>query len=238
MDRTPNRFTALIPVALVSVVFGFAGAWLFALSGMGGKATRDWLLAHPEILPQLAENYQKHEAAGRLEGVADEVARPFPGAVLGNPKGTVTLVEFSDYGCTYCRQSVADVKALIAGNPQLRVVMREWPIFQGSDAPARMALAAARQGKYAAFHDAMFANGPPSPAAIDAAAQAAGLDVAAAKAFAASPEASLELAKNSELARKLGFEGTPSWVAGGTVFSGAVGGDRLRAALKAAEAAS
>jgi protein-disulfide isomerase len=229
-----NRLVSLIPVAVVALLGGFAGAWIFSQSGMGGTATRDWLLAHPEILPQMAENYQKHEAASRLAGIADEVNRPFPGAVLGNPNGSVTLVEFTDYGCTYCRQSVADVKALLAAHPEARVVMREWPIFQGSDAAARMALAAARQGKYAAFHDAMFAHAPPTPASIDAAAMTVGLDMAAAKAFIASPAAEFELAKNQELARKLGFEGTPSWIAGDTVFSGAVGADKLRKAIETA----
>jgi protein-disulfide isomerase len=233
-----KRLVSLLPVALVALVSGFAGAWLFVVSGLGGTATRDWLLAHPEILPQMAESYQKHEAAKRLSGVADEVGRPFSGAVLGNPDGKVTLVEFTDYGCTYCRQSVADMKALVAADPELRVVMREWPIFQGSDAAARMALAAARQGKYAAFHDAMFAHAPPTPASINAAARSAGLNIAAAQAFAASPAAEFELAKNMELARKLGFEGTPSWVAGDRIFSGAVGRDRLRDAIGAASRGS
>jgi len=224
----------LLTTALVALICGFLGAWAFALSGLGGNATREWLLAHPEILPEMAEAYQANEARARLADVADDVARPFPGAVLGNPKGTVTLVEFTDYGCTFCRQSVADVKALVAANPDLRVVMREWPIFQGSDVSARMALAAAKQGRYQAFHDAMFAAGPPSDATIAAAAQTAGLDMAAAEAFAASPAAQFEIQKNIELARKLGFEGTPSWVRGEAVFSGAVGRDRLSEAVEAA----
>jgi protein-disulfide isomerase len=221
--------------AAIALVGGFLGAWLFALSGMGGAATRDWLLDHPEILPQLAERYQKNEAAMRLAAVSGDLETPFPGAVLGNPAGTQTLVEFSDYGCTFCRQSVPEVKALIAANPNVRVVVREWPIFQGSDLAARMALAAAKQGKYAAFHDAMYAGGPPSPATIAAAAQAAGLDMAAAKAFGASAEVELELRKNGEIAQRLGFEGTPSWIAGGQIFSGAVGRDRLAEALRPAD---
>jgi protein-disulfide isomerase len=228
------RLFSYLPTALVALIFGFLGAWAFALSGLGGDSTRAWLLAHPEILPEMAEAYQANEAKARLADVAGDVARPFPGAVLGNPDGAVTLVEFTDYGCTFCRQSVADVKALVAANPDLRVVMREWPIFQGSDVPARMALAAAKQGKYQAFHDALFAAGPPSEASIAMAARTAGLDIAAAQEFAASPAAQFELQKNIELARRLGFEGTPSWVVGDAVFSGAVGRDRLAEALAAA----
>ncbi len=231
-----TRLFSLIPAALFALVFGFLGAWLFALSGLGGGATRDWLIAHPEILPQMAEAYQANQAKERLSAVTDEVHRPFPGAVLGNPDGRVTLVEFTDYGCTFCRQSVADVKALVAANPDLRVVMREWPIFEGSDAAARMALAAARQGKYAAFHDAMFAHGPPSERTIAIAADAAGLDMEAARAFAGSQAAEFELQKNIEVARSLGFDGTPSWVAGDRVFSGAIGRDGLAKAVEAARA--
>ena len=229
-----TRLIAFLPTALIALIFGFLGAWLFAVSGLGGTATRDWLLANPEILPEMVEAYQANEAGARLAGVSDEVQRPFPGAVLGNPQGSVTLVEFTDYGCTFCRQSVADVKALVEANPDLRVVMREWPIFEGSDTAARMALAAARQGKYAAFHDAMFAHGPPSEASIAIAAEAAGLDMDAARAFAGSQAAEFEIQKNRELARQLGFDGTPSWVAGTRAFAGAVGREQLAEAVEAA----
>ena len=89
--------------------------------------------------------------------------RRSPARCSAIPQGTVTLVEFSDYACTYCRQSVADVDALIAANPDLKVVMREYPILSPESVDAaRMALAAAQQGKYAAFHDAMFRLGPPT----------------------------------------------------------------------------
>jgi protein-disulfide isomerase len=140
-----------IPAALGAIVCGFLGAWLFALSGLGGSATEKWLLEHPEILPKLAERYQNVEATKRMAGVKDDIARPFPGAVLGNPNGKTTLVEFTDYACTFCRHSIPDVQSLIAANPDLRVVVREWPIFEGSDAAARMALAAEKQGKYVEF---------------------------------------------------------------------------------------
>lgn len=223
-----------ILTALAALICGFAGAWLFSVSGLQDRATERWLLANPEVLPKMAERLQQNEGRKRVASVSADVAKPFPGAVLGNPQGSVTLVEFTDYGCTFCRQSVADVQALIADNPNLRVVVREWPIFEGSDGAARMALAAANQGKYAAFHDLMFAQGPPSPASVERAATGAGLDMAAARAFAASPAVELELRTNYELARKLGFEGTPSWVIGDQAFSGAVGRDKLAEAIAAA----
>ena len=219
--------------ALIALVFGFAGAALWSLSGLGNGQTRDYLLANPQILPEMAEAYQRGDAQNRLAQIADEVKQPFPGAVLGNPDGSKVLVKFTDYGCTYCRQSVAAIDKLIATDPELKVVVREWPIFDGSEQAARMALAAAKQGKYPAFYHAMFEQGPPSEGTIARAAQIAGLDIAAAEAFAQSDEATAELAKTMAFARTLQFTGTPSWVAGGEVIEGLVPAERLAKALDA-----
>lgn len=220
--------------ALLALVFGFAGAALWSLSGLGDQRTRAYLLDHPELLPEMADRYQAQQAGERLAKVADDVETPFPGAILGNPEGTVTLVEFTDYGCTYCRMSQPEVARLVEENPDLRVVIREWPIFPGSDVAARMALAAANQGKFAAFHEAMFALGPPDAASIEKAALTAGLDMAEARRFAASDAVAGELAKNMGLAEQLGFSGTPSWAIGGRVLQGAVGYDALQDAVAAA----
>lgn len=217
--------------ALVALLFGFAGAALWSASGLGQRQTRAWLVANPDVLSDMADALRQREVQARLAEIGPVVARPFPGAVLGNPNGTRTLVKFTDYGCTYCRASEKDVQRLIASDPGLKVVIREWPIFAGSEDAARMALAAAAQGKYPAFYRAMFAGGPPSPATIATAAATAGLDMAAARAAAQSAPVSAELAQNTELARALGFSGTPSWVAGGQVLQGAVGFDRLKAAI-------
>lgn len=222
--------------ALIALVFGFAGAGLWSLSGLGEGRTRAWLVANPDILPEMAQALEKREAEARLAEVGGVVTRAFPGAVLGNPAGTRTLVKFTDYGCTYCRTSEADVQKLIAADPGLRVVIREWPIFDGSEGAARMALAAAQQGKYPAFYKAMFSGGQPSEAAVERAAQTAGLDMGQARAFASSDAVAAELAQNMQLARTLGFTGTPSWVAGGRVLEGAVGYDKLKAALDGKDA--
>lgn len=196
---------------------------------------RDYILEHPEILPQAMANLQKRENAKQLSGVRGDVEKPFPGAVLGNPQGKVTLVEFTDFACGYCRQSVADVEALVKEHPDLRIVIRELPILspQSADA-ARMALAAADQGKYPAFHHAMFAIGKPGPETIEAAAKAAGLDMARARAFAGTRAVTDEIERNFEFARQLGIDGTPSWIAGDAILSGAVGKDRLTEAVDGA----
>ena len=97
-----------------------------------------------------------------------------------------------------------------------------------------MALAAAEQGRYAAFHRAMFAGGRPDAASIDAAARAAGLDMARAQKALAGTRISAEINRNVELARQLGFSGTPSWVVGDQILSGAVGKDQLAKAIATA----
>ena len=220
-----------LATAAIALVGGFAGAAIWSFTGLGHSQTRDYLVSNPGILPEMADAWQAEQSREQLAQVADEVRKPFPGAVLGNPDGTRTLVKFTDYACGYCRISVADVDRLIQENPDVRVVIREFPIFQGSDVPARMALAAAKQGKYKAFHHAMFELGSPTAENVMLAAQQAGLDLDAAREYGASEEVTAELARNQELARSLGFTGTPSWVAGDKVMEGAIGFDRLEAAL-------
>lgn len=220
--------------AFLALVFGFLGAALWSYSGLADNRTREFLLANPQMLPEMVEAFRSKEAAESLAEVRDEVLAPFPGAFLGNPNGTKILVEFTDYNCPYCEASLADVTRLVAEDPDLKVVVREWSIFDGSEIAARMALAAAMQGRYAEFHEKMFELGPATPETVEAAAQAAGLDVEKAKQDAVSQNVTVELARNQSLAQALGFSGTPAWVTGDTVLDGAVGFDRLREAVNEA----
>lgn len=193
---------------------------------------REYILEHPEILPEAMKRLQSKSAAQQIAANRDRIEAPFAGAVLGNPQGKLTLVQFTDYACGFCRQSVADIKALTAAHPDLRVVIRELPILSpASERAARVALAAARQGRYAAFHAAMFAGDKPSPTSIAAASSAAGVDSAAAVGTATSPEVTAELASNVALARELGISGTPAWVVGDRLLIGAVGRDLLERAI-------
>src|SRR5688500_15083152 len=220
---------------IVALSAGFAGAALWDVTGLGGSATRDYLLAHPEVLPEAMEELHAREQLALIQPLRAELEAPFPGAVLGNPSGTVTLVEFSDYACSYCRQSVAEVTALVAANPDLKVVIREYPVLapESVDA-ARMALAAAQQGRFAQFHDAMFRLGPPSDQSIEAAAKEAGLDLTRARAVIASGALDGHLQANYNLASQLGLNGTPGFVAGTRMFNGAVGADKLGDAIEEA----
>ncbi len=137
----PRTLTATLLTALLALVFGFLGAAVWSYSGLADNRTRTFLLANPDLLPQMAEAFEAQEAAKRLTEMGGEVFTPFPGVVLGNPQGKTVLVEFTDYNCPYCEASLKDVKRLVAEDPDLKVVIREWPIFEGSDEVSRMALA-------------------------------------------------------------------------------------------------
>ena len=111
-------------------------------------------------------------------------------------------------------------------------MIRQLPILSEASADAaRMGLAAAKQGRYAAFHHAMYAAGRPDAASIEAAARVAGLDLAQARQDMADPRIASEIEANLEFARQLGFNGTPSWVIGEEIHAGAVGREVLAAAI-------
>ena len=227
-QRNPNLLLSLS--GLLLLLAGAAAGWAFERSRGGGDQTefearvRGYLLSHPEVLAEAADAYRKQNESKQVAKVTDKLELAFPGAVLGNPQGKLVLVEFTDFACTYCRASVADVEAMIAANPDLKVVIRELPIIAPtSPDAARWGLAAAQQGKYPAFHKAMFAAGRTDMDSIKAAARSAGLDLEQARAFAASPAVTAEIASNLDLARSLGINGTPSWVAGEQLATGALG---------------
>ncbi|WP_108789684.1 DsbA family protein [Erythrobacter sp. Alg231-14] len=217
--------------ALLALVFGFLGAATWSYSGLADNRTRAFLLEKPEILKEVAEALARQESQERLSSLGDDLYTPFPGAVIGNPEGSKVLVEFTDYNCPYCQASLADVQQLVDEDPDLKVVMREWPIFEGSEGAARMALAAGLQGKYREFHEKIFELGPTSPATVETAARAIGLDMEQARADAASEAVSVELVRNLTFAQSLGFSGTPAFIAVDTPLAGAVGYDRLKEAL-------
>ncbi len=227
-------FRSSLLTALTALVFGFLGAAIWSFSGLADNRTRDYLMDNPEILPDMMTELQVRENAERLAGAGDAVYEAFPGAVLGNPSGSKVLIEFTDYNCPYCEASLQDVTRLVEEDPDLKVIVREWPIFEGSDIASRMALAAAMQGKYRAFHEAMFALGPATPESVRRAAAAVQLDMDRAAADALSDKVTEELARNQALARQIGFSGTPAWVTGDRAIGGAVGYEGLKEALEEA----
>ncbi|UAB78415.1 DsbA family protein [Erythrobacter sp. SCSIO 43205] len=224
--------------ALLALTFGFLGAAIWSYAGLADNRTRSYLIENPSILQDVAEALAAEDARERLASVRDELYTPFPGAIMGNPEGSKVLVEFTDYNCPYCAASFRDVAQLVAADPELKVIMREWPIFEGSEMAARMALAAAKQGRYQEFHAALFERGDTSEAGITAAAEAIGLDLDRARQDAMSDEVSVELVRNLTFAQSLGFSGTPAFVTGDILMPGAVGAERLKEALAEAEAST
>ncbi len=151
---------------------------------------RAYILENPEIIPEAVEKLRGKQAAKRIASVRSEVETPYASAFAGNPQGDVVLVEYSDFACGFCRQSVADVAKLLGEDKNLKIVFHELPILSDeSRVAAAWGLAAAKQGKYYPFYKAMFAAGRPSQATIEQAAKTAGLDMAAARGFEPEPRA-------------------------------------------------
>jgi protein-disulfide isomerase len=221
-----------LAAALLGAALG-AGA-MFALSG---PIVRDYVLTHPELVPEAMQRLEADEAAKAIGANRAAIETPFAGAWAGAKDGDVALVEFFDYACPYCRHSNADVDRLLAEDKKLKVVWREWPVLgPDSEAAAQASLAAAAAGKFKPFHDALFAAGRPAPDTIAKARQAAGLP--AEPVVVPKPNAPLppELERNSRLASALKASGTPTFVVGDKILQGAVGYDILKQAIAEARA--
>ena len=136
--------------------------------------------------------------------------------VLGNPKGDITLTEFFDYNCPYCRTNMADVQRLIADDPKLRVVFREWPVFgEGSMFAAKASLASLNQGKYWPFHEALMTmKGRAEEATVLRAARQAGLDVDRLRVDMEKREILDQIYETMDLADTMMLTGTPTFIAG------------------------
>lgn len=168
----------------------------------------------------------------------DRLERDPNAPVLGNPDGDVTVVEFFDYNCPYCRRAMEPVQGLLDADRNVRLVYREWPILgEGSVFAAKAALAARKQGRYEAFHWALMAmNGKAQEASVLRVATEVGLDVEQLRADMASAEIDEHIQTSMELAQALGFNGTPSFVIGDELAPGLVQQSQLMEMVKAARA--
>ena len=230
--------------ALLGAVLG-AGAMLWGsghFAPAGDKAqieqvVHDYLLAHPEVLPDAMDALRDKQHAKTIADNRAAILEPFGSAWAGSAHPDLTIVEYYDYNCGYCRASLPAIGQLLASDPKLRIVFREFPVLAESSATAaRMSLAAAEQGKFKPFHDSLYAGGPVTDQSIAAAAKIAGVDSAKAAAFA--PKADAEIAANMGIARQLGLTGTPSWVIGNHVVSSALPLDELQKLVAQARAKS
>lgn len=149
--------------------------------------------------------------------------------VLGSPEGDVTIVEFFDYNCPYCKRAMTVVQGLLEADTNIRLVYREWPILgDGSVFAAKAALAARKQGKYEEFHWALMGfQGRAQEATVLRVAKNVGLDVEQLRRDMEAPETLDHIQKSMELAQALGFNGTPSFVIGENLVGGFVEQDVL-----------
>ena len=206
------------------------------------KIVREYLLREPEIIYQALEELQRRqaeaEAARQQAAIAEnrsELLNDPASPVGGNPDGDVTLVEFFDYRCAYCRRVVSSMRALLDEDRDLRVVFKELPVLgPDSERAARAALASRRQGGYVPFHFALMAAEDLSLQGIRAAAEAVGLDPDRLEADMAAPEVNAAIQANYALANELGIEGTPAFVIGTQLIPGAVDKARLEQLIREA----
>jgi protein-disulfide isomerase len=230
------------------------GGWkMSALAGLGGLAigaaavggfygfrapdraateriVHEYILDHGEILGEAMDRMRQRQAAASVAEHRAALERPFHSAWAGAADADVVLVEFFDYACAYCRAANPDVERLLREDRRLKVVWRELPVLgPDSQAAALVSLGAARQGRFRAFHDRMFALGRPSEGVVAQAVTEAGVQREG-----ESAEGRAELTRNFELARAVNASGTPTFVVGDQVFQGAVGYEILKRAIAAA----
>ena len=182
---------------------------------------KDYLLANPEILQEMSQTLEQKqklaEDAQRKSGLvqnAEQIFRDKSDYVAGNPKGNVTMVEFFDYNCGWCKKGFPEVVSLIESDKDLRFVMKEFPIFgEDSEYAARAAIAAIKQGKYWDLHVAFFQHeGKIAKDSVDEIAAGIGLNMDQLKKDMDDPATAEILARNRNLAQSLAINGTPAFI--------------------------
>jgi protein-disulfide isomerase len=205
---------------------------------------REYLLAHPEVLEEaitvLRERREKEAALAESQTIAEKGDLIFNSkhqVVLGNPDGAITLVEFFDYNCGYCKRAMTDMTALIESNPDLRVVLKEFPILtEGSVEAARVAAAveSIAPESYLKFHVELFSRpGQANAAKALEVVRDIGLDAEAVKKASEEKGVTDAISEVRDLATALGITGTPSYVIGTELVPGAVGFDGLQSKVAA-----
>lgn len=211
------------------------------------RIVRDYLLSHPELLQDVMAELEKRQTQAEVEkhraAVKEHSATIFGSqrqVTLGNPQGDVTMVEFFDYNCGYCKRAMADMLDLMKTDAKLKVVLKEFPVLgEGSVQAAQVAVAVRMQDKtgkkYLEFHQKLLGGrGAADRTRALAVAKEVGLDMAKLEKDMASDEVRATLEESFKLAEALGMNGTPSYVVGTDVVVGAVGLPALREKINTA----
>jgi protein-disulfide isomerase len=194
------------------------------------KVVRDYLTKNPDILVEMTNELDKRQAAEQAEKQqkvigdnAEAIFRSPLAQVAGNPNGDVSVVEFFDYNCGFCKRALPDVVKLAQNDNKVRLVLKELPIFgEESEGAAKVALASAKQGKYFEMYQKLFTE--PGKADKDKALRIAGelgLDKGQLEKDMQDPEIQKSLDEAKELANKLGLQGTPLFLIGDRSIPGA-----------------
>ena len=202
------------------------------------QAIHDYILAHPEVLIQslrIAKEREENRAAEQSKALISSLKNDLAGdpnaPVRGNPSGDVTLIEFFDYRCPYCRQVEPFLQALTKNDHGLRVVVKQLPILgPASVYAARVALAAHKQGKFEQFHDAVMSKRSNlDEATLLKLAEEAGLALDRLKTDMSSPEVDAEIKRTTQIATALRLTGTPAFIVGNELIPGATDLETLQA---------
>ena len=228
-NRTP--WLAAIGGGIIGAALTLGGLVIAGPSLLGERMVRETLLSRPEIIIEAGEALRDKQYAETLGPIRASLEQPFFSSWKGAEKPDVTLTYFYDYACGYCRTSNPDIERLLKEDKGLRVVYREFPILgPESVAAARVSLAASKAGKFAQYHDALYAAGRPGPETIALAAKSAGVQAQPVE----DPAQEAELRANMTLASQLGATGTPLFIVGDRVINSAVGYEGLKEAVAAA----
>ena len=209
------------------------------------RIVRDYLQQHPEVIIEAIKSYQDKRAAAEagkarqtISALQDELLRDPASPVGANPAGDVSIVEFFDYRCPYCKAVAPDLDKALAQDGKVKLVYKEFPILGPVSVTAsKAALAAQMQGKYVPFHQKLISyKGNLDDATIYKLAEDVGLDLAKLKADMTKPEIQAIIDKNTKLADKLNVQGTPGFIVGQELIPGAASVDELTAAIKRARA--
>lgn len=207
------------------------------------KVVRDYLLKNPEVIMEAIQALRRkqQEEQDRAARVAlakhrDELFKAGEGDIAGNPKGDITIIEFMDYRCGYCKAAKATLDAVVKQDGNIRVIYKEFPILGPvSTYASRAALASRKQGKYIAYHDALMGyEGNLTPGKVLDLAEKVGLDVDKLKKDMGSKEVSDIIERNHAIAREMGIRGTPAFILGNELIPGAVNADSLKQKITAA----
>ena len=198
------------------------------------KIVHEYILSNPDVIINAVQDYQTSYARERREtALKDNHKDLYNDAgtpVLGNPNGDVTLVEFSDYNCGYCKKVFPMIAQLLEEDKNLRVILKEFPILgPTSETASKWALAAHKQGKYLDYHRALMDNNKPiNDDLLAAVAAEVGLDVDQARRDVDSTDVMIQIERNRSLAMNMELRGTPAFIIGDEVLPGAVGLDDMK----------